>query len=468
MAKVRGRAWAWAWAWAWAAVPACGPGSMAERDGDAATDVTAEADADEEIGADADADGETEAEAEAAGEDGTTEDAGRRPYGDPCTNGDECVGRFCIDASLDPSFVGGYCSALFCDVTFPGACGTEALCFDTEVYPPLCAKTCETDADCRPPDYVCVGTCIPDDFTAPLDRPGILTGAETEVTGFLAAVDDDRMMRRVRVLAGEEAWDGPTGPVTIRSRADAHPDHELAADYLEAELTGLGWTVERLEFGAGLTNLEAEIPGTDAGLAPVLVTAHWDSTATDTTGWDAAADAAPGAVDNASGVAVALEVATILADAGTTPPARTVRIVLFDAEETGLQGSEDFVAGLTGDIACAVNTDMIGWTTEPTAGRFWYVFDEGSRPWAELGVEAIDLFVPGARPLTTDYGDAGYSDSASFWAAGRCAVGVNCWPRELSNHSVDDTSAAFEPIFHDVARASIAVAAGWMYGGGGL
>ena len=228
-------------------------------------------------------------------------------------------------------------------------------------------------------------------------------------------------------------------------------------------MTGLGWTVERLAFGSGLTNLVVEIPGTDGALAPVLVTAHWDSTASGTTGWAAGADPAPGAVDNASGTAVALEVATILSLPGTAAPVRTVRVVLFDAEETGLLGSEDYVAGLSGAIGCAVNTDMIGWTTEPTAGRFWYVFDGGSRAWAGLGAEAIDLFVPAARPITTDYGDAGYSDSASFWAGGRCAVGINCWPRELSNHTAEDTTAAFEPTFGDVARASIAVAAAWMY-----
>ena len=387
----------------------------------------------------------------------------RRPFGDPCTTGDECVGRFCIDATLDASFVDGYCSALFCDLTDPGSCGDEALCFDTEVYPPLCARTCETNAECRGPDYVCIGTCIPDDFTAELARPGILTGAEADVADFLAAVDDDRMMGRVRVLAGEEAWDGPGGPVTILSRAPAHPDHEVAAEYLEAELTALGWTVERQAFGSGLTNLVVEISGTDVALAQVLVTAHWDSTASGTTGWAAGADPAPGAVDNGAGTTVALEVATILSLPGTAAPVRTVRIVLFDAEETGLLGSEDYATGLSGDMACAVNTDMIGWTTEPTAGRFWYVFDEGSRAWAGLGVEAIDLFVPAAMPITTDYGDAGYSDSASFWAAGRCAVGINCWPRELSNHTAEDTTSTFEPIFGDVARASIAVAAAWMY-----
>jgi hypothetical protein len=422
---------------------------------DAADDGIAEA----TDGGDADGDGDADPD------DGAADDApAGRPYGDPCTSADDCAGTVCIDTSMDPSFVDGYCSSVFCDVGFPGACGDDAACFDTELYPPLCARLCATDTDCRPPDYVCVGTCIPDDFTSPLDRPGILTGAETAIADFLAAVDDDRMTARVRILAGEDPWTGPTGPVTIRSRATAHPDHALAADYLEAELAAQGWMVERRTFaGDTRLNLVADIPGTDGALAPVLVTAHWDSTASGTTGWDAMADPAPGAVDNGSGVAVALEVATILATTGIAAPVRGVRIVLFDAEEDGLEGSVAYVAALAEDIACVVNADMIGWTTTPTAGRFWYVFDDASRPWAGLGAEAIDLFVPAAVPITTDYGDAGYSDSAAFWAAGRCAVGLSSWPRKLSNHRETDTSAEFEPVFHDISRAAIAVAAAWIY-----
>ena len=398
-------------------------------------------------------------------EDAPGEEVSRLPMGAACTDGAQCEGLFCIDASLDSSFVDGYCSALFCDPDYPGSCFDDGACFDTEIYPPLCAALCETDADCRGPDYVCVGTCIPDDFTAPLARPGLLTGAEPEPAAFVAAADDARMLGHVRVLAGETPWESPGGAVTLVSRAVGHPDRLRAADYLEARLTGFGWPVERRDFAAG-TNLVAERPGTDPTLDPVLVTAHWDSIASSTDGWDAATDPAPGAVDNASGVAVALEVAAILADPTTAPPPRTVRIVLFDAEEIGLRGSAAYVAELAAageTLACVMNADMIGWETPPTAGRFWYAFSAGSRGWAALGAEAVDLFVPEARAITTDFGDAGRSDSNSFWEAGLCAVGLSSWPRESTNHTVDDTSAAFEPIFATNARAALAVVAAWSY-----
>ncbi|MBN1771136.1 MAG: Zn-dependent exopeptidase M28 [Deltaproteobacteria bacterium] len=435
--------------------PGSGPGDA----GSDAADIDADADA---------APDETPEETEDDGtevEDAPGEEASRLPMGAACTDGAQCEGLFCIDESLDPSFVDGYCSALYCDPGFPGSCFDDGACFDTEIYPTLCAALCETDADCRGPDYVCVGTCIPDDFTAPLARPGLLTGTEAQPAAFVAAADDARMMGHVRVLAGETAWDSPGGPVTIVSRAVGHPDRLQAADYLEAQLTGLGWTVERRPFAEGV-NLVAERAGTAPALAPVLVTAHWDSIGTSTPGWNAATDPAPGAVDNASGVAVALEIAAILADPATAAPPRTVRIVLFDAEEVGLLGSAAYVAELetAGEtIACVMNADMIGWETPPTAGRFWYAFSDASRAWAALGVEAIDLFAPEARAITTDFGDAGRSDGSSFWDAGRCAVGLSSWPREPTNHTVNDTSAAFEPIFATNARAALAVVAAWAY-----
>jgi len=214
-------------------------------------------------------------------------------------------------------------------------------------------------------------------------------------------------------------------------------------------------------------NIEADIAGSETTLDPMLVTAHYDSIASNTTGWIAATDAAPGAVDNGSGVIIALEIASILTTTGTPQPRRTVRIVLFDAEETGLDGSAAYVAALESagtDTACALNADMVGWAAPPTAGRFWYLFSEPSRTFAALGAEAIDLFVPAAVPIWSAYTAAGQSDHASFWDAGRCAVGLSSFPRMQTNHTILDGTAAFMPaFFHDVARAAAAVAAAWAY-----
>ena len=76
-------------------------------------------------------------------------------------------------------------------------------------------------------------------------------------------------------------------------------------------------------------NVIAEVPGRDPSLPPILVGGHLDS-------WDQGT----GAIDDASGVAIATAAAKRIMDAGR--PLRTIRIVWFGAEEVGLFGGLDY------------------------------------------------------------------------------------------------------------------------------
>jgi Zn-dependent M28 family amino/carboxypeptidase len=76
-------------------------------------------------------------------------------------------------------------------------------------------------------------------------------------------------------------------------------------------------------------NVIAEVPGRDPSLPPILVGGHLDS-------WDMGT----GAIDDASGVAIATAAARRIMDAGQ--PLRTIRIVWFGSEEIGLFGGEDY------------------------------------------------------------------------------------------------------------------------------
>jgi Zn-dependent M28 family amino/carboxypeptidase len=78
-------------------------------------------------------------------------------------------------------------------------------------------------------------------------------------------------------------------------------------------------------------NVIAEVPGRDPSLPPILVSGHLDS-------WDQGT----GAIDDASGVAIAAAAAKRIMDAGR--PLRTIRIVWFGAEEVGLFGGLDYRA----------------------------------------------------------------------------------------------------------------------------
>lgn len=110
-----------------------------------------------------------------------------------------------------------------------------------------------------------------------------------------------------------------------------------AADFIEAELDDCGYHVARQGYeaeGQAVSNLEAELPGTDRADEGVVVGAHYDSrcgmigrhSRTPVPGLRGT----PGADDNGSGVAAVLALARAFAD---RPRPRTLRFVAFVNEE---------------------------------------------------------------------------------------------------------------------------------------
>lgn len=110
-------------------------------------------------------------------------------------------------------------------------------------------------------------------------------------------------------------------------------------------------------------NVVAEIAGDPASPwrhEVVIVSAHLDCVAN---GSPPATGAAPGMNDDASGIAGVLAAAECLAAMG--PPRRTIRFVLFNAEERGMLGSAAYAARhateRTAPIVGAYQLDMIGY-----------------------------------------------------------------------------------------------------------
>jgi aminopeptidase N len=113
-------------------------------------------------------------------------------------------------------------------------------------------------------------------------------------------------------------------------------------------------------------NVIGVLPGANPAFAneAVIVSAHYDHLGRSGPGVRVGevGQVHPGADDNASGVAVLLELARTLAAAGAPP--RTIVFVAFSAEESGLQGSKFYVANpipvpLTG-IRSVLNLDTVG------------------------------------------------------------------------------------------------------------
>jgi leucyl aminopeptidase len=122
-------------------------------------------------------------------------------------------------------------------------------------------------------------------------------------------------------------------------------------------------------------NVIGHIAGSDPSAGVVILGAHIDSTnVTACSGFphrpplrdQTNAVAAPGADDDASGVAAVLLAARVLKTlAGETPPRREIRFAIFNGEEVLMLGSKQYAEALQGigeQVVAMVTLDMIGWT----------------------------------------------------------------------------------------------------------
>ena len=229
---------------------------------------------------------------------------------------------------------------------------------------------------------------------------------------------------------------------SLTSRHVRHADHALALDYLREQLDAIdGLTVweepfEDDSYGT-LTNLVAELPGqTDT---PVLIGAHYDSTASAESGYQPADDPAPGADDDASGVAAVLEVARLLSGQALHHP---VRFVLFDGEEVGLLGSS-YHAEQLDDLRMALILDPVGYNPGDV---LFFTFQEQWEAEAEaFAATATDLTVYGVEE-TTIGGDA-RSDHWPLWQAGLPALHAGTFPQPPSYHTAADTEDVVDLVF---------------------
>jgi len=406
-------------------------------------------------------------------EDAETEEApplGR--LGDPCAYPTDCESGVCITELLFPGFEGGYCSMLFCDASVEGSCGPDGACIDfgSDAFPTVCARTCESAEDCAE-GQDCMGLCVPSDFVSEPTLPDLIDPDDALIGGIVSGMSEDGMRLWLEILTGERAWESPDGPVTISSRAFGNEGLGEAADFLDAELADMGYTVTRHEFDVGIDhfiNIVTRVAGAASGLAPVYVTAHYDSDASRTAGWNPATDPAPGASDNGSGTVIALEIARQLSLAAATElPARDVVFVLFDGEELGLIGSAQYVADLTaagGSVLCVMNVDMVGWNPPAALDRYWYTYDAANEARAAFGLEAVYAFVPEAVPIPSTLELFAGSDHASFWEGGFCAASMTGYPPAAEYHTTGDVIDTYDwPYFMAAARSAAAVTAAWAY-----
>jgi Zn-dependent M28 family amino/carboxypeptidase len=220
---------------------------------------------------------------------------------------------------------------------------------------------------------------------------------------------------------------------------------ERAADYILDAFRALEYAAEPhlfTEGGRQFRNIVATRPGLRHPDERLLVVAHYDTV-----------EDSPGADDNASGVAVLLELARVLAPVEFH---RTVHLVAVNLEERQREGPVE-VVGLCGSRALAADAQRQGWQIEgaivleavayaggehvqttpqglpvalPPVGDFiGLVANEGSRGLDDAFVQAnrrhqiplpvVPLVVPGNGEMLPD---TRRSDHTSFWDRGYPAV----------------------------------------------
>ena len=139
-----------------------------------------------------------------------------------------------------------------------------------------------------------------------------------------------------------------------RNPYDGYPKLEQAAQYIEREFQKIGWEVKEDTFqweGKSYKNIVAEKKGMTSPHRVFILGAHYDTV-----------PGSPGADDNASAIAVLLEVARNIQ---TAPLDGTVRLIAFSLEEYNFVGSTHYVEKFQrGEekILGMISLEMVGFT----------------------------------------------------------------------------------------------------------
>jgi hypothetical protein len=264
------------------------------------------------------------------------------------------------------------------------------------------------------------------DGSLPQEFPGQLPAREA-LAKLGAVFSEESMMAHVNYLASE----------VLEGRGPGTPGLDQAADYITEQFKKAGlqpggddgsyfqtWTRKagREQKEVTLKNVIGVLPGKKAEWADqsVVVSAHYDHLGK---GWPDvhAGDEGKihhGADDNASGVAVMLELANLLAK--SLEPDRTIVFVAFSGEESGLLGSKYYVKNMkkypAEKVIGALNLDTVGRLGD---NKLLVLNGSSAREWKFIFMGSSYVTGVESEVVTQDL-DA--SDQVSFIEAGVPAV----------------------------------------------
>lgn len=177
-------------------------------------------------------------------------------------------------------------------------------------------------------------------YSAPVQKAAF---AAPLIKDFISRIDVPSIKSDVETLAN------------YKTRLAGSPDNQKATAQIKSIFAGLGYTVSEFCYRPDACSIVADKLGDGTSSDVIMIMAHLDSVGKNFAGAD----------DNASGIAVLLEVARVLKDYGNK---KTLRFFATNGEEGGLYGAEHYAQLLkkNGDIkklVLAINMDMVGYNS---------------------------------------------------------------------------------------------------------
>jgi hypothetical protein len=228
-----------------------------------------------------------------------------------------------------------------------------------------------------------------------------------------------------------------------------------ALGYIRDEFLGYGLSVAYDPFTYGGTtynNVVATLPGKTNPQNVYIVGAHMDSTS------NLAATNAPGADDNASGMAAVLEMAKVLSSYLFDS---TIKFIGFNVEEQGLIGSKAYVddAKASGEhVLGMLNFDMIAYSG---GSNSVYLAGNTGLVDALFGNAGKYTGLAPSRNYTNQYGSDHYYFHSSNFPGSTSAFAIEALPVNNSNyHKTTDTTSYLDFAYaSDITRMGVATIA---------
>ncbi len=275
-------------------------------------------------------------------------------------------------------------------------------------------------------------------------------GFSPYIDSLTSLADTSNIELLVRQLSGDTSViiNGQTHTFTTRFAESTQ--NQLATDFIEAKFVEYGYSPEIQFFNEGSgQNVIATKTGTVFPDKYYIMCAHYDSYSSQNQ------EQAPGADDNASGVAAMLEAARFFYN---MPSKYSIKFIAFDEEELGLFGSNYFASQASQEgmvIEGVINLDMLGYTSDTNYKYDLCTEDDNSQLTLDFSSSA-DYY---NSHLITYKDNCSGSDQYSFWLFDYPAIGVIEAHSDFNPdyHSADDVIGNFNMGYYfSLARTAYA------------